>query len=912
MCYKVTFVFLILIPFSISSQTKILEQFDSIIKLSTLSKQQKVVKTETLIEESKADELSISQVYHDLAKFIYKKNLSLDNAIYFTEKASEIRKNYIKESPSLFKGSFNNLAKFQYEKGLYSKAIKTCDSLLSYCNATEVRVAKVNWLKARIYEAIGDFKKALDCYEKSESIYKALGKHQKLLSIYKNVLAIYAGFDDVKYKEAFFLNYRKVQTLSNYFDISEKDLIGLKLNCGNFYDTLKDYNNSKEAYKEALALAYKLNDSVYAAKSLNNLGVVYKKTNNINKSIESLRAALSYASNLPSQKAESYDNLGDIKLLQNNYVAALKNYQKAIYLTTYNASVDYTTLPKFQDMEMSNLKIDILGYLRDKAGAWIAYYNKTKNKALLKKALETLELADKVVNLIYFESREDLSKLFWREKGNDLYQKAVDVSYLLNEPEKAYCFIEKSKALLLLENVTNLNARVLAKLPHATIEREVKLLEEINNYKAELVTNNLLKRKRIKDSFITKKNEYSKFLDSLETTFPKYHNYKKGIQIYDAKITQKHLKENQLVLQYKIDKNKAYVSLASNTEIKTYKIEEAELLEKRILAFHDALKKPFLNKKDQEDYKSLAYTLYNQLLPFMKGKLKAFQGKQFLVIQDGILQNIPLEPLIVDNRESPINELYLINFCKISYAYSFSSLMVTSKLKRTYNADYLAMSPTIFKDKSLSSLIIYREELQKLESTLETKFLTRSNTTKQKFIEAYGGYKVVHLSTHGGVTEDKKPWLAFYDDKLELGEMYFNNQYTDLVVLSACKTSKGELRKGEGVMSIARGFVNSGAKSVLASLWDIDQKSNNEIIYSFYNYLNQGYTKTEALNRAKLDYIYKNKNTSEVSPYYWSAITLTGNNEAIFKKGNNLYYFLLLLVPIFYVYKRRKQIKKSA
>ncbi len=912
MCKRALIVILILSKYISYAQQDFIKTYDSIVKTPELTIDQQIIKVEDLIRknENSSNELIMSKIYHEFAKKVYRYNI--EKAIEYAYQATRIRKKHYVEFPDLFKVSYSNLANFHYKKGDYLKSLKTYDSILKYCDKEEIRVAKVHWGKASVYRSMGDFKKALDCYAVSEAIYMQSNNQRQLLKIYKNVSAIYAGMNDVKHKEVFFENNEKINELSKNFTVSERDFIGVKINLGNFYDTLGDYENSIVEYSNALKKSLKIEDSLLVSKSLNNLGIVNRKMNNVDKAIQYFERALKYSVGTPLQEAVVYDNLGDVCVLEKNYLKALGYYQKAINFSIGNTELDYETLPTIQDIELSENKIYLLGYLIDKANVWVKFEEMTTNDNHSREALKTFELIDQVIDGIYFESREDLSKLFWRDKGTDLYLKATRTCYKLGLPEKAFYFIEKSKAFLLLENVTDINARALANLPDEIIKRELKLLREIDGIRGELEKSDIHKKEELKREVFFKKNEYAQFVDSLEVAFPKYHDYKKGIKVVDAMMAQEHLKENQLLLQYKIGNDQAFVSLVSKKEISVFKIKEGNKLKDRVMEFQEYLRKPFVNHEDQNKYKDLAFKLYKQLFPFMDTTSTVFKNKHLLIVQDDVLQNIPFEPLLVENSNKPLNEVFLINSCKISYAYSFSSLMSSNKIKRKYANDYLAMGPTYFKDDSLSSLITYEDEVKTLEKELNTPFLIAGNATKQEFVEAYGGYKVVHLSTHGGVSLEKKPWLAFHDDKLELDEMYFTNQYSDLVVLSACKTSRGELKKGEGVMSIARGFVNSGAQSVLASLWDIDLKANNEITYAFYEYLNDGKTKGEALRQAKMDYLERHGNTSEASPYYWSAITLIGNDAPVFKKKNKSFLLLLLLLPVWIVYKRRKRRLASA
>ena len=70
------------------------------------------------------------------------------------------------------------------------------------------------------------------------------------------------------------------------------------------------------------------------------------------------------------------------------------------------------------------------------------YYIDADTKKL-QNALADFELADQLIDIIRLDASENISKLFWREKGSELYLKAVEVCHLLNNKEKAYFFMEK-------------------------------------------------------------------------------------------------------------------------------------------------------------------------------------------------------------------------------------------------------------------------------------------------------------------------------------------------------------------------------------------------------------------------------------------------------------------------------------
>jgi hypothetical protein len=92
-------------------------------------------------------------------------------------------------------------------------------------------------------------------------------------------------------------------------------------------------------------------------------------------------------------------------------------------------------------------------------------------------------------------------------------------------------------------------------------------------------------------------------------------------------------------------------------------------------------------------------------------------------------------------------------------------------------------------------------------------------------------------------------------------------------------------------MNFARAFKVAGAKSVVSSLWSVDDKATSMLLDGFYNYLDEGHTKSEALHLAKLDYL-GNADNETASPLYWSGLVLYGNDIPLLlnRKSNYCYW----------------------
>jgi CHAT domain-containing protein len=147
------------------------------------------------------------------------------------------------------------------------------------------------------------------------------------------------------------------------------------------------------------------------------------------------------------------------------------------------------------------------------------------------------------------------------------------------------------------------------------------------------------------------------------------------------------------------------------------------------------------------------------------------------------------------------------------------------------------------------------------------------------------------------------------DNYLKTYEVYSIPLLAKMVVLSSCNSGSGYLYSGEGILSLARGFMYSGSESVVMAMWEIEDRSGTEIVKSFYDNLKKGYSKSSSLRRARLKYL-RSADQLRSHPYFWSSLVVYGNNNALFH-ARRLFLLLsiagifIILSLLFYFWRRK-------
>ncbi|HBE19251.1 MAG TPA: hypothetical protein DEG17_24010 [Cyanobacteria bacterium UBA11149] len=251
-------------------------------------------------------------------------------------------------------------------------------------------------------------------------------------------------------------------------------------------------------------------------------------------------------------------------------------------------------------------------------------------------------------------------------------------------------------------------------------------------------------------------------------------------------------------------------------------------------------------------------------------------------VLDSTLQGIPMT-ILYDGNE------YLIEKYSVAVSFGFQfedAKPLPSKGWNVLLAGVSEKAKSFTQDtQDLPALPSVKEELNRIRDTVETEEILNQQFTKQALknqMEATA-FPVIHLATHGTFSSNPEDTVIYaWDEKIELKEIdgllrqrgQISDKPIELIVLSACETAKGDKKAALGIAGVA---LRARSRSVVASLWTINDNSTASFMAQFYQELNKGMTKAEALQNVQKDFLHNPKYSGYEHPYFWSAFILAGS-----------------------------------
>jgi CHAT domain-containing protein/Tfp pilus assembly protein PilF len=261
--------------------------------------------------------------------------------------------------------------------------------------------------------------------------------------------------------------------------------------------------------------------------------------------------------------------------------------------------------------------------------------------------------------------------------------------------------------------------------------------------------------------------------------------------------------------------------------------------------------------------------LYDILIRPIEEQIKALSPKQLSIIATGKLRYIPFETLYDEQTDE-----FLIQKYPVNYLTRISSRQIPDS---TLRGGVLALGNPV--PSNQQNLPGTEAEVRNIAQLLPGSSAYIGNTaTLDQFKTQAPRFPFLHLATHGCFQPEgcqqldmKANTLLFADSQFNIADAaLLGLQNTRLLTLSACQTALQANSNGEEISGIAYIFERAGAQAVMASLWSVDDAATKDLMVEFYQNINKGMSKGEALRQAKLSQIGRH-------PFYWSPFILIGD-----------------------------------
>jgi CHAT domain-containing protein len=270
-------------------------------------------------------------------------------------------------------------------------------------------------------------------------------------------------------------------------------------------------------------------------------------------------------------------------------------------------------------------------------------------------------------------------------------------------------------------------------------------------------------------------------------------------------------------------------------------------------------------------WQAMSRALYARLVQPLDA---AIAGKSLVIVPHGVLHYLPFHAL--QNSEGQ----FLIDQHAVRFVPSASVLSLIRPSTAKSGPNLLAIGNPDLGNPKLD--LEYSEtEVRGLAGMYgDSRVLLRRDATESAFKKAGGVFQRIHFATHGMFKAESPLESGLYlakdadnDGALTVGELYSLSLTADLVTLSACETGLGKISNGDDVVGLARGFLYAGARSIVSSLWSVDDKATSELMQAFYRNL-ASMPKHEALRQAQIQ-----ARKDFAHPFYWAAFQLTGKDD---------------------------------
>ena len=683
--------------------------------------------------------------------------------------------------------------------------------------------------------SLGDLRKAIEYYEKSLQIKKEIGDRSGESKRYTNLGVAYGDLGDFRKAIEYYEKSLQIKKEIN-------DLLGESAcynNLGVAYRDLDDFKKAIDHYEKSLQIAVEIGDRSGESKCYGNLGIAYRTLGDFRRTIEYYEKALKIAVEIGDRSGESkcytnlgvaYDRLGDFK-------CAIEYYEKSLQIVRDMGDVEQE--------EMVNYN---LGLAHHESNPRLAYDYFS----------QSIELSE----LIGGKLVEEHYQRGFQAKVSDAYQLMVPLCLKLEREREAFEYTERSKSRAFLDLMAATDIK-------PTVELTTEMKSLLKDEQSCLIDLRAIQTRHLRqtnapfelgkvDEIREKLNQIYNKLEKLDPEYV-FARRAKPLTLEGIQGILNSLKKETVLLEYFVTDKEIFIFVVSSKDkklhVKAIKL-PAEELDKYVSYF----------SREVADYDPKGKSVSGAWLGLSDYLIKPVSdlitGHELVYfVPYGQLHYLPLHALELEGE--PLIKNYAVAYAPSASLIKFCQNKGSGKLQTC-----AAFGVALKNQENLEKIV--DDTAKGVANLFGTEAFNNYSATKEKVLQEIGDKDIVHFSCHGYLDQNDPLSLGvvLYNEEILTAKEIFNLKLNaEIVSLGACQTGVSERSLGDELVGLTRAFLYAGTPSLIVSLWSVKASTTKELILEFYKQAKNGVDKATALQIAQKKIMTQEKYSH---PYYWA------------------------------------------
>jgi CHAT domain-containing protein/tetratricopeptide (TPR) repeat protein len=759
----------------------------------------------------------------------------------------------------------------------------------------------------KIYSDVAEWQKALEFSEQALKIYKAIGNEGNAAVTLSTIAAAYSELGENRKAFDYLQQSLPILIAGRERNPDRKSEAYALLNMGRVCRRMNENKKALDYYKQALAIQRETGNRAHEAETLDDMGALAAAEGDYEKALELHKQAVEIQHAVGNQRREAFavTNLGEVYNLLGQPEKAVEQFSMALAI--------------FRGIgDLSNAAVALEGMARAE-----------QKRGSLADARKYIEESLALRETVRSRSGSLQLRASYRATIEQAYEFYIDVLMQQKLDAEALQASERGRARSLLEHLSEARIDIRQGVDAALIEKERDLTRTLN---AKAQREMALKARKggseelatLKREISVLEDEYQQVQAAIRKSSPQYSALTQP-QPLDLKGIQRQLDPNTVLLEYSLGEQRSYAWVVTPDSLKTYALPKREDIENVVRRVNGSLavrSTPVVESPAQRreriaradaEFEKAASELSRMILAPASAE---FGKKRLVVVADGALQYVPFAALPTASNRPLIVDHELVSLPSAS-AFALQRQILANRplapetvaviADPVFSTNDARLNPSAPVKESAATRIIEhgpggpggqlsipRLPFTRWEADQILAVSPAGSTLKAVGFNAnravagngeLSHYRYVHFATHGYVDTERAGFsavvLSMFDKEgqpqdgfLRTHDIYNLKLPAELVVLSACETGLGKEVTGEGLEGLTRAFMYAGARRVVVSLWNVNDKATASLMQRLYaEMLRSNKTPAAALRAAQIEML---RTRQWQSPYFWAPFVMQG------------------------------------